>query len=152
MYTVHNAEEYTRLSNVNPRIRGLVWKKNHWFVFLETPNGQPVEDMQNKLKSLENDDDYIYSHIQFNGFGFQLMSATGYPDIEKIKVMGSPYRGGDYVKVCIKVSTKVRDFYTKKIEDKIGFMTMEQYKTLCIFVILKSGCDDLLEPGLNPWR
>jgi hypothetical protein len=145
-YIVPHAEEHTELSNVNARIRGLVLKKDHGFVLLETSDGKPYENMQTVLQSLDKVDDP--DRIHFNGSGFQLMSDTVQANIEKIKVVGGPYRGGgDYMKVCI----TVRDQF-ENIENKNGFMTMKQYKTLCIFVILKSGCDDLLEPGLSPWR
>lgn len=145
-YIVPHAEEHTELSNVNTRILDLVLKKDHGFVFMETEHGQLVEDMQKKLVKMENDKDN--DRIHFNGVKFQFMSDTEQSYIEKIKVVGGPYRGGgDYMKVCI----TVRDQF-ENIENKIGFMTMKQYKTLCIFVILKSGCDDLLEPGLSPWR
>ena len=146
VYAVHNADSSTERDNVQARMRDLAAPVNYWFVFLETTDGQPLPDMFNVLKSKQDDGDYIWSMINFNGYNFQLMSDIDAPYIEQIKVMVNTYRGGDYMKVCI----RVRNPYTNKKEDKIGFMTREQHKKLCIFVISKSNSDDLLVPGLNP--
>ncbi len=107
-YSVHNAQESTEHGNVNALMQDL--PRNHFFVFLETTDKQPCPDMFNVLKSKEFDEDYIWSKINFNGYNFQLMSDVDMPYIEQIKVMVQAYRGGSYMKVCI----RVRNPYTEK--------------------------------------
>jgi hypothetical protein len=171
MYAVHNAETYTELGNVEARMRDLTEAvdnlierargaaapapapaaapapTNHFFVFAETENQQPVQDMENKLMLMEHDIEKM-DEISFYDDKFQFIDNCISPYIEKIKAMASVYRGCNYVKVCI----TVRDEFRDSLENKIGFMTLDQYKKLCIFVISRSGSDDLLDPGLDPRR
>ena len=171
IYAVYNAEPSTELGNVKTRMRDLAEAvdnliervrgaatpaaaptvapvpTNHLFVFLEMENNQPIENMETVLKKAEGNKAQM-DEISFCNDKFQFIDNDRAPYIEKIKVMGSVYRRGNFLKVCI----TVRDEFNDSVDDKIGFMTLEQHRKLCIFVISRSGSDDLLLPGLNPWR
>lgn len=103
--------------------------------------------METILKNMEGETDSM-DEILFRNNKFQFIGDDGTLHIEKIKVVGSAYRGGNYLKVCITGRKELNNL----LVNKIGFMTLEQHKKLCIFVISSSGSDDILEPGLNPWR
>jgi len=65
--------------------------KNHFFVFMETENQQPIADMETVLKKAEGNKAQM-DEISFCNDKFQFIDNDRAPYIEKIKVMGSVYR------------------------------------------------------------